>query len=68
MSGRVDLSGWRRLVSPPVLFPDAGIPVPVSLTTANEQTLTQIRGQAYCALPWVEGQHRAGAELTAAQR
>jgi homoserine kinase type II len=46
---------------------DADVPVPVPLTTMTGQTVVEIDGRAYCALPWVEGQHPAGAELTVAQ-
>ncbi|MDQ2874882.1 MAG: phosphotransferase [Actinomycetota bacterium] len=45
----------------------ADIPVPVPLTTTTGQAVVEIDGRAYCGLPWVEGQHPAGAELTVAQ-
>jgi aminoglycoside phosphotransferase (APT) family kinase protein len=46
---------------------DAGVPVPVPLTRTAGQTVAPVDGRAYCALPWVEGRHLAGTELTLQQ-
>jgi Ser/Thr protein kinase RdoA (MazF antagonist) len=45
----------------------ADVPVPVPLTTKAGETVMEVDGRAYCALPWVEGTQPAGAELTVAQ-
>ncbi|MFF1354881.1 phosphotransferase [Streptomyces sp. NPDC058297] len=44
-----------------------GVPVAPPLPAADGRTFTVIGGASYALHPWVEGRHRSGAQLTAAQ-
>lgn len=44
-----------------------GLPVAPPLPDAHGRTVTVIDGRAYALYPWIDGTHRTGIELTAAQ-
>nr|WP_202447391.1 phosphotransferase [Streptomyces sp. SID5468] len=44
-----------------------GLPVAAPLTDADGRTVAVVDGRRYALYPWVEGHHRAGTELSAAQ-
>ncbi len=44
-----------------------GLPVAAPLRDADGRTVAVLGGRRYALYPWVEGRHRAGAELTCAQ-
>ncbi|WP_369383208.1 phosphotransferase [Streptomyces sp. cg36] len=41
-----------------------GLPVVAALTTAGGERVVDIDGRSYCVLPWVEGRHVPGTDLT----
>lgn len=43
---------------------DAAVPVPAPLLTAHGDAAVMIGDGCYCALPWVDGEHTAGADLS----
>lgn len=46
---------------------DLGLPVAPPVSDAEGRTVAQVGGRCYALYPWVEGRHRVGTELTAAQ-
>ncbi|MFD6414971.1 phosphotransferase [Streptomyces sp. NPDC060194] len=46
---------------------ELGVPVAAPLSDAAGGTVTVVDGRCYALHPWVEGRHRQGAQLTAAQ-
>lgn len=44
-----------------------GVPVAPPVEDVDGDTVTEIRGRCYALHPWVDGLHRAGAQLTLAQ-
>jgi len=45
----------------------AGIPLALPALTEDGDPVVSVGGRAYCALPWLEGEHRHGTRLTTAQ-
>ncbi|MFI6056002.1 phosphotransferase [Streptomyces violascens] len=44
-----------------------GLPVPAALTTPDGTSVVEIDGHHYCVLPWVDGVHVPGVDLTGEQ-
>jgi Ser/Thr protein kinase RdoA (MazF antagonist) len=49
------------------LLADVGVPVPVPLVTSDGDPVVVVGDGSYCALPWVEGGHLVGANLSIRQ-
>lgn len=53
----------RNLAMLPRLVRD-GLPVPAAVQTADAEWVVEVAGQGFCVLPWVEGAHVQGTDLT----
>ncbi|WP_327073309.1 phosphotransferase [Kitasatospora purpeofusca] len=43
---------------------DVGVPVGRPMATSSGDTVAEVAGRGYCLIPWLEGGHRPGTELT----
>ncbi|MFJ2578401.1 homoserine kinase [Kitasatospora aureofaciens] len=43
---------------------DAGVPVGRPVVTSSGETVAEVADRGYCLIPWTEGNHRPGTELT----
>ncbi|KIQ62859.1 hypothetical protein TR51_28555 [Kitasatospora griseola] len=43
---------------------DVGVPVGRPMATFSGQTVAEVAGRGYCLIPWLEGGHQSGTELT----
>ncbi|WP_406209203.1 homoserine kinase [Kitasatospora sp. NBC_01560] len=43
---------------------DAGVPVGRPMVTSSGQIVAEVAGRGYCLIPWLEGGHQPGTELT----
>ncbi|MFH8387173.1 homoserine kinase [Kitasatospora sp. NPDC018058] len=46
---------------------DAGVPVGRPMATTSGETVAEVADRGYCLIPWLEGGHRPGTELTMEQ-
>ncbi len=60
----VPLPEVRRNLSVLAGLADEGLPVPAPLATEGGDPVAEIDGHGYCVLPWVDGRHVTGTELT----
>ncbi|MFJ9642957.1 phosphotransferase [Streptomyces sp. NPDC101206] len=61
--GDVPLERVRRNLEVLPQLAAEGIPVPVALTTPEDETVVETGGHGYCVLPWVAGRHVEGTDL-----
>ncbi|KOU23529.1 hypothetical protein ADK52_17280 [Streptomyces sp. WM6372] len=60
----VPLAKVRRNLAVLVDLAREGIPVPAPLPTEGGELVAEVGGHGYCVLPWVDGEHVQGTDLT----
>ncbi|WP_195911060.1 phosphotransferase [Streptomyces kaniharaensis] len=60
----VPLSLARRNLAVLAELAAAGVPVGRPLTTFSGQTVAEVADRGYCLIPWMEGSHQPGTEIT----